>query len=71
MGWEARDVGFVIHLRLDSHGGDREREDEELADEVDAKIREAIVAVIKDPRYERIMLFGPEYYDPTAWEDDA
>ena len=68
MGWEARDVGFTVALRLDSHGGDREREHEKLADELDARLRAAVLAVIREPRYAPILAFTAEHYE-SWWSD--
>lgn len=62
MGWECRESGFTVTLRLDSHGGDRERADEKLAEELDRRLREAVLSVISEPQYASILLFDPEYY---------
>ena len=59
-----RDVGVKVTLLLDAHGGDREREDEQLAEELAQRVRDAILAVIRDPRYARILLFDPDDYGP-------
>lgn len=61
MGWECRDIRFNVSLRLDSHGGDEERAHEALADELEGKLREALLAVLRDERYREILLFSPEY----------
>lgn len=63
MGWECRDVGFTVSLRLDSHGGERERADEQLADELDKRVRAAVLEVIRDPRYAEILMFEPDWYE--------
>lgn len=62
MGWECRDVGFTVALRLDSHGGDKERAHEQLAGELDERVRAAVIEVISDPRYAEILLFEPDWY---------
>lgn len=65
MGWEVRDLGpMQVSVRLDSHGGDREREDEALAEELSARLHDAVVAVLRDEKYARILVFEPEYYGP-------
>lgn len=62
MGWEGRDVGFTVALRLDAHGGETEQRHEQLADELAERLRAAIIETISDPRYAEILLFEPDWY---------
>lgn len=69
MGYENRDVGpGPISLKLDSHGGDRERRDEELAEELHKRLCEATVEILSDERYAEILIFEPDWYGPPAPE---
>lgn len=63
MGYDVRDLCGGITVRLSAHGGDREREHEKLAQELNTELREALLAVIRNPKYADILLFEPEYYE--------
>jgi hypothetical protein len=62
VGWEVQDLNFEIALRLDAHGGDKEREHEQLATELAEKLNRAVLAVLQEPQYRAILLFEPEFY---------
>jgi hypothetical protein len=62
MGWECRDVGLRVSLRLDAHAGDKEREHERLAGKLEAELSAATLAILRKPEYAEILLFKPEYY---------
>ena len=62
MGWGIREIGLRIVLRLDEHAGDKEREHEQLAQELSKKLRQAELEVISDPKYREILLYDREYY---------
>lgn len=63
MGWEHRDLVDRIAVRLDAHGGEKERRHEILAQELEAELKGAILAVLRKPKYAEILLFDAEYYE--------
>lgn len=69
MGWGIEEIGLRIALRLDEHGGDKEREHEQLAKELSKKLRQAELDVISDPKYSEILLYSLDYY-ATPDEDE-
>lgn len=62
MGWDLEHVEYRIALRLDSHGGDKERRHDVLAQEFRAAMAGAVRPVLEDPRFAEILLFEPDYY---------
>lgn len=63
MGYSTEHIGFEpITLRLSAHGGERERQDGELAEELKGRLWRAMAPILGDPRYREILLFEPEYY---------
>lgn len=55
MGWECRDIEVKVCLRLDSHGGDKEREDEEKAEKLESELMEAVRGIVSKREYEGIV----------------
>jgi len=66
MGWDCEDVALTVSLRLDAHGGDKEREHGALAADFRQRLWEAVRPVLTDPRYAEIILFPAEFYDWTG-----
>ena len=57
MGWDIETLRYDVPLRLDSHGGEKERFHDQLHAELRERCREALRPVLSDPRYAEIMLF--------------
>lgn len=72
MGWDIERVCFEIDLRLDSHGGDKERQHDALQTELRERCREALRPVLSDPKFAEILLWdvgsmlGDEEEKPNA-----
>ena len=68
MGYDVQHIGFEIALRLDSHGGDKERRHEQMSKDIEREYRAALRPVLE--KYREILMFEPSYYLGEEARDD-
>lgn len=55
MGWDIEYLRYDIPLRLDAHGGEKERLHARLHYELGERCKDALRPVLSDPRYAEIL----------------